>query len=53
MFEEYANGGFEIINGWLAQYNDWSKAIIQGLYNNKYINKDTTSIDELLDAIIA
>ena len=55
VFEEYANGGFEIINGWLAQYNDHSgqKAIIQGLYNNKYINKDTTSIDELLDAIIA
>ena len=47
--------GLEIINGWLAQYNDHSgqKAIIQGLYNNKYINKDTTSIDELLDAIIA
>ena len=55
VFEEYANGGFEIIYGWLAQYNDHSgqKAIIQGLYNNKYINKDTTSIDELLDAIIA
>ena len=55
VFEEYANGGFEIIRGWLAQYNDHSgqKAIIQGLYNNKYINKETASIEELLEAVMS
>ena len=52
VFEEYSNGGLEIINGWIKQYNDFSgqRAIIQGLYSKDYIEK-TEKID--LDKLTA
>ena len=53
IFEEYANGGIEIIKSWMNQYRDefGSKAIVQGLFDKKYIENDKIDRDKLISSI--
>ena len=53
IFEEYINGGFEVILDWFSKYSsqDPLKAIISGLYNEGFINNHQIKREELLKSI--
>lgn len=52
IFEEYANGGLEIISEWMRENNDavGDRAISSGLQKNGYLSGD---IDKDIDEVIA
>lgn len=51
IFEEYANGGLEIIKSWMTQYNDpiGFQAILQGLKSNGFIDDETAKIEDIME----
>ena len=52
IFEEYINGGFDILKGWLQQYRDevGFQAILQGLKANGFIDDETADIQTIMDS---
>lgn len=52
IFEEYSNGGFEILKYWLTLYNDeiGFQAILQGLKANNFIDDETTDIETIMNS---
>ena len=53
IFEEYINGGFEIISDWFAKYSTQSglKVIISGLYDEGFIDNQNIEHEEIMKAI--
>lgn len=53
IFEEYAHGGLETIQSWYSKYStqDPQKALISGLYDEKFIDNEQISKDEIREAI--
>ena len=53
IFEEYAQGGLDIIAAWMSQYNDPKgfQAIVRGLYQNGFIDQETIQPEELLESL--
>ena len=53
IFEEYANGGFEILKGWLHKYRDavGFQAILQGLKENDFIDDETADLQTIMDSL--
>ena len=53
IFEEYANGGFEILKGWLHKYRDevGFQAILQGLKENGLIDDETADLQTIMDSV--
>ena len=52
IFEEYVNGGFEILKGWLQQYRDENgfQAILQGLKSNGFIDDETADFETIMES---
>ena len=52
IFEEYINGGLEILKGWKTKYNDeiGQRAILQGLKNEGFIDDDTVDLKTIMDS---
>jgi dnd system-associated protein 4 len=52
IFEEYVNGGFDILKGWLHQYRDpiGFQAILQGLKANGFIDDETADVQTIMDS---
>jgi dnd system-associated protein 4 len=52
IFEEYANGGFEILKAWLHRYQDQTgfQAILQGLKENGFIDNETVDMQTILES---
>ena len=53
IFEEYAHAGLEIIQSWYVKYStqDPQKALILGLYDEKFIDNEQISNEEIKEAI--
>ena len=53
IFEEYINGGFEIILDWFSRYSsqDTLKAIISGLYDEGFINSENISKEDIMKSL--
>ena len=53
IFEGYANAGLKILKSWGTRYRsqNYIQAIIQGLYDNKFINDETATREEIIHAV--
>jgi dnd system-associated protein 4 len=53
IFEGYANAGLTILKSWVTQYRSQNgfQAIVQGLHDNGFIEEDTLTRENLIDAI--
>lgn len=53
IFEGYANAGLVILKSWVTEYRSQNnfQAIIQGLYDNGFISKETVSREEIKNAV--
>ena len=53
IFEEYINGGFEIILSWFSKYSnqDGLKNIISGLFDEGFINSEDVSKEDIMKSL--
>ena len=53
IFEEYINGGFEVILSWFSKYSNQNglKAIVSGLFDEGFINSENISKEEIVKSL--
>ena len=53
IFEEYINGGFEVISTWFLKYSNQNclKAIISGLYDEGFIDNQNIDREDIMKSI--
>lgn len=53
IFEEYAQGGLDIISSWMTRFNDPKgfRAIVHGLYSEGFISNENVQSADLLESV--
>lgn len=53
IFEEYINGGFEVILSWFSKYSNQNglKAVVSGLFDEGFINSENISKEEIVKSL--